>query len=192
MNKLILASSSPYRRALLEKLCLPFAGLDPGLDEQPFKEKISDPEELTATLAYEKAFIIHNLNPEAVVIGGDQVSLFENSILGKPGNNENAFAQLKLLQGKTHHLVTAVCLIGPNGREAFIDKTTLKMRALTDREISSYIEMDNPLDCAGSYKIEKLGISLFDSIDTEDHTAIVGLPLMKLSKVLRGFGFALP
>ncbi len=193
MADLILASTSPYRRELLERLQIPFQAMDSGVDEDPFKEDITDPMVLTKTLAFEKAKAISKTHPHSYVIGGDQISLFEGEILGKPGSKEAAVIQLRKVAGKSHELITSTCILGPKGYVyEWTNRTTLTMRDLTLDEIKRYVEKDNPIYCAGSYKIETLGISLFDSIITEDHTAIIGLPLIHLSKKLREVGFSHP
>lgn len=200
MKKLILASTSPYRAELLERFEIPFEQIDSRVDEDLYKEKISDPLELAKTLAYEKAKSVFINNPDAVVIGGDQVSLFGPNdrtgehalVLGKPGNFENAVSQLSLLEGHRHQLITCVCVLSENSEESFQDITTLKMRELSNEEIKRYVTREEPYYCAGSYKIETVGISLFDEVQTNDFTAIVGLPLIQLSKALRKRGFQLP
>ncbi len=193
MANLILASTSPYRRELLERLQIPFEAKDSKVDEDPYKEDITDPMVLTKTLAYEKARAIFKDHPNDYVIGGDQISLFEGEILGKPGSPEAAIVQLRKVSGKSHDLITSTCILGPHGYVyEWTNRTTLSMRELSLEEIKRYVEKDNPIHCAGSYKIETLGISLFRSIDTEDHTAIIGLPLIELSKKLREIGFSNP
>lgn len=192
MKELILASTSPYRRDLLKRLGLPFNCVPSQVDEEIYKDQILDPKELTETLAFEKARSVADLYPNAIVIGGDQVSLFQGNILGKPHTIEGANQQLSMLQGKTHQLVTATCVLGPNLKATWIELITLKMRPLSPEEIKRYVEKDEPLDCAGSYKIEQLGISLFQEIECFDQNAIIGLPLIKLSEILRGQGFQCP
>ena len=193
MSPLILASTSPYRKELLERLMIPFQTHDSQVDGDQFKNDISDPLVLTKTLAFEKAKSVFNHKDDSYIIGGDQIGLFENQILGKPKTKENAVVQLRKLAGKTHELITSTCILGPNGFVyEWTNHTTLRMRSLTLEEIKRYIDKDDPLNCAGSYKIESVGISLFESIQTEDSTAIVGLPLIELSKVLRTLGFELP
>ena len=200
MKKVILASTSPYRAQLLETLGISFEKMDSGVDEDFFKDQIKDPLELAKKLAFEKAQAIFLKDPNAIVIGGDQISLFEHSdrtgsasrVLGKPGDFEGALKQLTLLEGQTHKLITCVCVLAPNFQENFEDITTLQMRNLTQSEIVRYIEKDEPFNCAGSYKIESVGISLFEQVQTNDFTAIVGLPLIQLSKTLRKVGLELP
>lgn len=187
--KLILASTSPYRKALLEQLHLPFVTHDSEVDEEKYKREISDPIELTKCLALEKAKSVHQKFPEAIVIGGDQVSVHNKEILGKPGTRENAVDQLLKLQGSTHQLVTATCVFDNTGKSfEWIETINLSMRPLNREQATKYVEIDEPLFCAGSYKIESLGISLFDKIDCEDQSAIVGLPLLKLASILRSLG----
>lgn len=193
MSKLILASTSPYRKALLERLNLPFECHASHVDEDEYKKTIPDATELTKALAHAKARTVYGQHQDAFVIGGDQVSLFNNEVLGKPHTVEGAIHQLKKLQGNTHQLVTATCLLGPNGIEkSWIEVVELTMRPLNEDEIRRYIEADKPMDCAGSYKIEKLGISLFEKITGHDQTAIVGMPLMSLASHLRAAGFQVP
>jgi septum formation protein len=200
MKKLILASTSPYRAELLERFGIPFEQVDSKVDEDFYKQKISNPFELATTLAFEKAKSVFLDNPDAVVIGGDQVSLFGPNdrtgehalVLGKPGNYENAVSQLSLLEGNKHQLITCVCVFTKNSEESFQDITTLKMRKLNIEEIKRYVTREEPYYCAGSYKIETVGISLFDEVQTNDFTAIVGLPLIQLSKALRKMGYQLP
>jgi len=193
MSSLILASTSPYRRELLERLQIPFEALDSKVDEAPFKEDITDPLILTKTLAYEKAKAIFKNHPNSVVIGSDQISLFNDELLGKPKSKAAAIIQLRKMAGKSHELIPSTCILGPQGYVyQWTNHTLLKMRELTLEEIKRYIEKDDPLHCAGSYKIESLGISLFDAIETQDSTAIVGLPLIELSKKLREIGLSNP
>lgn len=189
---IILASTSKYRKSLLNRLGIPFEAMAPLCDEDQFKKLIRDPQELAVTLAREKARSLAGAHsPDTIVIGGDQVATFENEILGKPHTAEKAFAQLKKLQGKTHRLVTAVCVVQGSREFPILDITELEMRPLTDSEIQNYIEWDQPLDCAASYKIEKSGITLMKRIQCADFTAIEGLPLIQLTKVLKDLGVEL-
>lgn len=183
---LILASTSPYRKELLERLKIPFDCIASEVDEDSYKEKITDPATLTTRLALEKADSVFKIYPQSTVIGGDQVSVINGQILGKPYTFEGACSQLTLLSGKTHKLLTSVCIMSPNQDAIqWTNITSLAMRPLTRAEIEDYVKSDDPLNCAGSYKIEALGISLFESIQTEDFTAITGLPLMQLGHHLR-------
>jgi septum formation protein len=193
MTRLILASASPYRKALLERLNLPFEGMASEVNEEQYKEDITDALELTKILAQAKARSIYTSHQDAFVIGGDQVSLFNHEILGKPHTEENAIKQLLKLQGQTHELVTATCLLGPEGYEkTWVETIKLTMRPLSESEVTRYVQKERPLDCAGSYKIEGLGISLFEKIEGHDQTSIIGMPLMSLASRLREVGFQVP
>ena len=188
-KKLILASSSPYRQKLLERLGLPFMAIAPNVKEQDYKDRISDPKHLALTLAKAKAHsVFSSLSESAVVIGADQVAHSEGQVLGKPITKENAIQQLLTLRGKTHELISGICIY--DGRQsvewAHIDRLSIK--DLTKKQIQCYVEKDNPLDCTGSCRIEGAGIALFEKIETDDYTAIIGLPLMELSKKLVTFG----
>lgn len=192
--RLVLASTSVYRRELLARLGIPFATEAPGVDEHAPALAALAPEALAAELARQKALAVAARHPDAVVIGSDQIAVLDGERLGKPGTAARAAAQLTKLQGRAHRLVTAVAVTGPGSgtvRE-FVDVTTLHMRTLGADEIARYVALDQPLDCAGSYRIERAGIALFERIDCADHTAIVGLPLLALSAALRGIGFRLP
>lgn len=192
MPQLVLASTSPYRRKLLERLGVPFACCDPGTDEAAVKARVMEPEALAVELARHKALAGQRTHPDAIVIGSDQVAVLAGQLLDKPGTAERAVAQLRALQGREHALITATALAHPGGLVTFVDVTRLCMRPLTKAEIERYVAADSPLDCAGSYKIEGLGIALFAGIDSEDHTAITGLPLLRLAAELRQLGRDVP
>lgn len=184
-KELILGSSSIYRKELLSRLRIDFNCLSPDLDEDLYKRKIPDPSKLAQTLAYEKAKSILEKKPEAIVIGSDQLGVLNDEVLGSPGNMENAINLLMRMSGKEHSLLTAVCILWDDQKIEFLDETKLKMREFSKEEAIEYLEIDKPFKCAGSYKIEGYGITLFEKIDTSDFTAIVGLPLMKLNEQLR-------
>ena len=190
MKQLILASTSVYRQELLKRLGLAFKAQAPGIDEDAEKKKNFKPKELAEHLAQLKARALKN--PDAVIIGGDQLVDFNGKILGKPGASAAAIEQLQAMSGKSHDLITAVCVASPEGEVMITDITRMTLRNLTRTEIERYVSQDQPLDCAGSYKIEKLGISLMEKIETEDFTAIQGLPFIKQAQVLREKGFQLP
>ncbi|MGC6488618.1 MAG: Maf family protein [Planctomycetota bacterium] len=192
MRPLVLASTSRYRRALLERLQLPFEAVPPGVDEGAVKAQGGDPRALVEELARQKAEAVLARRPDAVVIGSDQAGVLDGRVLDKPGTEANARAQLGALRGRPHELVTAVAVAHPGGLMRFTDVTTLVMRDLDDDEIARYVAAEQPLDCAGSYKIEGLGIALFERVESRDHTAIVGLPLIDLVGALRSLGFRLP
>jgi septum formation protein len=194
MPELVLASTSPYRRQLIERLHVPYRAEAPRCDEDALKARLAlPPGPLALALAREKAASLRALFPGALILGGDQLVELDGAVLGKPGSTEAAVAQLRRLRGRTHRLLTAMVLLAPDGRVLeHLDVHELAMAELTDLAIARYVERDQPLDCAGSYKIEQLGISLFERIAGEDATAIMGLPLMALARSLRALGFAVP
>lgn len=189
MTKLILASTSPYREKLLKRIVPEFRILKPNVDEDDFKAHISEPQMLAESLAEEKALSVFNKHEKSIVIGGDQVASIDGEILGKPGDITRGVEQLLKLQGKTHRLFTSVCIMGPDRKELYTNETILTMKALDEEQIRTYLKLDKPFDCAGSYKIEKHGIALFEKVESDDFTAITGLPLIKLSLILEEFGF---
>ncbi len=193
MPDLILASTSRYRRELLARLRLPFACVAPGVDEDAVKaDGRLSPRQVAETLAEAKARAVAAQRPGAVVIGSDQLAHLDGAVLGKPGTAANAEAQLARLAGRTHELVTAVCVVHPGGIERHTDIARLGMRPLDAAALARYVAADQPLDCAGAYKLESLGIALFGQVDCADHTAITGLPLLWVSGVLARLGFAAP
>jgi septum formation protein len=189
---LILASTSRYRAELLARLRLPFRSEAPGVDEAATKQALRDPLAIVTSLAAQKAEAVAARFPDAIVIGSDQAASIDGDILDKPGDAPNATAQLRRLQGRPHTLLTAVAIRHPRGHCAFVDTTTLWMRPLANEVIARYVAADRPFDCAGSYRIEGLGISLFERIDCADQTAIVGLPLLRLCHELTALGLPLP
>ena len=192
MPRLVLASTSSYRRQLLERLRLPFSCEAPGVDEDAVKRNTPEPLAVVRELAKQKALAVQKQHPDAIVIGGDQAATLDGAILDKPGTAAAAHAQLQRLQGQEHQLLTAVAIVHPGGLCEFLDATFLRMRPLTAVEIERYVAADQPLDCAGSYKIEGLGIALFQRVQGEDQTAIQGLPLLRLAQELRGLGLQVP
>ena len=192
-QKIILASKSPYRKELLEKLQLDFECHSADVDERALTTEISNPLEVAETLAMAKAKAVFNLHPNSIVIGSDQVVFLGNKIFHQPGSVEKAVSQLKELRGKTHGLITSVCLMSHQKTVSFYHQTQLTVRSdLTDEQIQHYVETERPLYCAGSYMIENLGISLFESVETTDFTSIIGLPLIQLTKHLKEFDVQVP
>lgn len=190
MKNLILASTSKYRNDLLKQLHWPFETLAPEVDESIYKVDKYSPQELAEKLSFLKAQDVLLKRNEAVVIGSDQVCSFERMIFSKPQNHENAFKQLKLLSGKKHQLLTSVTIMSNAQSVTWTNTTTLFMRSLEDKDIERYLQIDTPFDCAGSYKLESMGIKLFEKIEMSDHTAIIGLPLIEISNILISkFGF---
>jgi septum formation protein len=185
---LVLASTSPYRRTLLERLRLPFTTASPKVDELPRPSE--SPRALAQRLAIAKAEAVARLNPTAWVIGADQVAECDDDILGKPGTAERARMQLAVCSGRVVTFHTAVRLMrAPDEAHTHVDVTRVKFRVLTSEEIERYVELDNPLDCAGSFRSEGLGVVLFERIETDDPTALIGLPLLWLAGALRKAGF---
>ena len=187
---LILASTSRYRRELLERLRLPFHVARPEVDESPQAEEA--PPGLAQRLARAKALAFASQHPESWIIGSDQVAAMEFRALGKPGTRENAISQLSAMSGREVRFHTAVCLAHGETLLEATDTTLVRFRALQPDEIERYVDAEQPLDCAGSFKSEGLGIALFEHIESRDPTALVGLPLIALSKLLREAGFVLP
>ena len=192
MPRLILASTSRYRRELLERLQLPFDVARPDVDETALPGEA--PRDLSIRLAEAKArAIARQLAGDAWALGSDQVAEVEDHALGKPGGREAAIAQLKSMSGRIVRFHTALCLAHADGRAfAGIDLTEVRFRALADAETERYVDAERPFDCAGSFKSEGLGIALFERIDNRDPTALIGLPLIATCELLRNAGFALP
>lgn len=190
-RRLILASTSRYRRSLLERLGLPFESIAPAVDETPMVGE--SPNDLAARLAHAKAASVADLHPGATIIGSDQVAELRGEPLGKPGSVERAVAQLRRCSGNSVRFLTAVTVVDPEGSPwHHTDTTEVQFRDLEDGEILRYVQHDSPLDCAGSFKAEALGISLFQSIRSEDPTGLHGLPLIWLAHCLRSLGFSVP
>lgn len=192
MPRLILASTSAYRRALLERLGLPFDTARPDVDETPLSDET--PQALAVRLARAKAeAVLDPGQPDLWVIGSDQVAELDEEPLGKPGSIARAEAQLRAMSGREVRFLTAVCLTGPGGRRLeALDVTTVHFRPLSNGEIARYVDRERPLDCAGSFKSEGLGITLFEAIENRDPTALVGLPLIATARLLREAGFVAP
>lgn len=192
MSTLILASTSAYRRALLERLGLAFATARPEVDESPLPSEL--PQNLAERLALGKAeAVLARSEDDAWVIGSDQVAELDGRPLGKPGSHAAAVGQLRSMSGRAVRFLTALCLAGPGGRRLrALDVTTVRFRTLSEDEIERYVAREQPLDCAGSFKSEGLGIALFDEIDSRDPTALIGLPLIATARLLREAGFELP
>jgi septum formation protein len=189
---LILASTSAYRRALLGRLGVPFDCVAPGTDEQPLPGEPADG--VALRLARLKAEAVAVRHPGCIVIGSDQIALRGSEILGKPGTVERCTDQLLQSSGQEVVFLTAVHVVdGRSGRsESHLDRTLVRFRALDPGEVARYIVADAPLDCAGGFKAESLGIALFERIDSADPTALTGLPLIWLCGALRRAGIPVP
>jgi len=187
---LILASTSQYRRELLARLRIPFEVISPQVDETPLAGESTL--ELALRLAHAKATAVAKLHPQAWVIGSDQVADLCGAAIGKPGNFERALAQLQLMRGATVTFHTALCLMKGDTQTTLSIPTEVTFRKLSDDVLESYLLAEEPYDCAGSAKSEGLGISLLESIQSNDPTALIGLPLIALTGLLRDAGFAIP
>jgi septum formation protein len=187
----ILGSTSRYRKELLSRLRIPFEVCAPHVDETPLPGE--PPKELALRLALAKALAVAKQNPNAVVIGSDQVADLDGTPLGKPGNHANAVLQLQKMRGKTVVFQTAlsVVCVANDYQRTDLAAVRVKFRDLTDSEIESYLRAEEPYDCAGSAKSEGLGIALLDAIDSDDPTALVGLPLIRTCQMLREAGVTL-
>lgn len=192
MKPLILASTSIYRKQQLERLNTPFSTAAPDVDEDQLKSQGLDHRQLSRELSLLKARAISALNKDAIVIGGDQVASFNGTVLSKPKTREKAFEQLKVLNGKEHQLITSLAIIANGDEYLHTCIATMKMRELTDEQLLRYIDIDEPLHSCGSYRLEALGISLFESIDCKDYTSIIGIPLMWTAKTLTELGVSVP
>ena len=190
-RQLILGSTSRYRRELLARLNTPFTVVGPDVDETPAEHEA--PHTLALRLALAKARAVAALHPEAVVIGSDQVADLNGTPLGKPGTHERAVLQLQRMRGQTVVFQTAVAVVCAATQFEEVDLAAVKVRFrdLSDAEIESYLRTEQPYDCAGSAKSEGLGIALLASIDNDDPTALVGLPLIRTCRMLRAAGIAL-
>jgi septum formation protein len=191
---LILASTSAYRRGLLERLGIPFRCRPPLCDESGLMREFSglEPRRLAEKLASAKASSLALEEPDSVIIGCDQLVSFGGRVYGKPGTADRAVDQLAAMSGQTHELITALVVIRRAEVFAHTDVTRLRMRPLSREMIERYVAADRPLDCAGSYKLESRGIVLFDRIESEDHSSVTGMPLIALVTILREIGFPIP
>jgi septum formation protein len=189
-GRLVLASTSRYRRELLERLGLAFETAAPGVDETARPGETTDA--LARRLAQEKARAVAARFPQSVTIGSDQAADLDGTTLGKPGSAERAFAQLRACSGREVVFHTAVCVAAAGRELEFADRTVVRFRTLADAEIARYLEREQPFDCAGSFKSEGLGAALFEAIHNQDPTALIGLPLIALARALREVGFTLP
>lgn len=171
---------------------IPFECLSPDIDET--MREFERPLELAGRLAAEKAGVVSSQKPEAIVIGSDQLAVFSGRILGKPGYHAAALEQLSSFSGQVVEFLTAVSVqcLASGFNEVYIDTTRVKFRHLQTDEIERYLQAESPYDCAGAFKAEALGITLFDSISSEDPTALIGLPLIRTAAMLRRAGLSLP
>ncbi len=190
--KLVLASTSAYRRMLLERLHVPFETARPEVDETPHPGEA--PDALADRLALEKAVAVARRLDDALVVGSDQVAHIGDEVFGKPGTIERAHAQLRRMSGQTVIFHTALALVNTATGRHRVERvpTRVRFRTLSEAEIVRYVAKEMPLDCAGSAKSEGLGITLLDALSGDDPTALIGLPLIALSRMLRAEGVELP
>jgi septum formation protein len=190
--QLVLASGSTYRKGLLAKLGLSFEAASPDIDESPRRGET--PEALALRLAIEKAEALSDRYSQHLIIGSDQVADLAGRRLEKPGTQFRAAEQLRAASGNSVRFVTAVCVLDSASGKMLsdVDVTTVRFRKLSEMQIVRYLEREPALDCAGSFKSEGLGITLIERMETEDPNALVGLPLIRLTGLLRSFDLALP
>lgn len=187
INNLILASSSPYRQAVLKKLHFDFTAVSPEIDERPLAHE--SPEDLALRLAKSKAQALCEKYPDHLIIGSDQVAMIHGKQLHKPGNRTKAIDQLQAASGHTVNFFTSICIINSQTMHcmADLDVCTVFFKTLTRRQIEHYVDLEKPYDCVGSFKSESLGIALFEKIRGDDPNALTGLPLIKLIALLEKF-----
>lgn len=192
MPPLILASTSRYRCALLERFGLPFEAVSPGVDEAPLAGET--PRARASRLSLAKASAVAERYPGTIVIGSDQVAALGDRVLDKPGNESTCIAQLSTLSGARAEFFTGCAVVGFGTpfKEEHLDVTTVNFRVLDDGDIRRYVQREQPFDCAGGFKVEALGIALFNSVESQDPTALIGLPLIWLASALRKAGYRLP
>ena len=191
---LILASSSPYRALLLDRLGVPYTQQSPGVDESALKATVPDPAALAEALAVAKAAAVAAKNPGALCLGSDQVAVSGGERLDKPGTAERAVAQLVRQRDRGLSLFCGVALVGPGGRRrSAAVRSDLTPHDLPEDRLRAYVAKVNPVDCAGSFKLEEPGgLALFEQIDAPDWTAVIGLPLLTVAAWLREAGYELP
>jgi len=189
---IVLASASQYRRGLLDRFLDSYESVSPDIDES--NELNLGPEELAQHLARKKAETVSMNARNSLIIGADQLAVLGDQVLGKPGNHQKAVEQLLAASGQSVTFLTAVCILDPVSRSRYehVDKTTVRFRQFDRRLAESYLRHDQPYDCAGSFKIEGAGFVLFESVKTDDPTALIGLPMIWVSDVLLELGYLIP
>jgi septum formation protein len=189
---ILLASSSPYRRGLLDRFLTEFEAVSPDVDES--NDAGLEPGELARHLARAKAEAVSASARDALIIGADQLAVLEGQVLGKPGSHQKAVEQLLAASGKSVKFLTAVCVLDPVTRKRYehTDETIVQFREFDRRLAEAYLRLDEPYDCAGSFKLEGAGFLLFESVKTDDPTALVGLPMIWISDRLLELGYLLP
>lgn len=191
MNSIVLASTSRYRRELLQRLRVPFLVQAPAIDERALPGE--PPRETARRLALAKASAVARDHRDAIVIGSDQVADVDGTALSKPGTHDAALVQLQRMQGREVIFHTALAVVGPGGNSQVADvPTVVRFRALPVEQLEAYLRIDEPYDCAGAAKIESLGIALVETVRSDDPTALIGLPLIRLTELLAACGVRLP
>ena len=189
---ILLASSSPYRRSLLDRFLAEFEAVSPDVDES--NNEGLEPAELARHLARAKAEAVSASSRDALIIGADQLAVLDGHVLGKPGSHQKAVEQLLAASGKSVRFLTAVCILDPVTRKRYehTDETLVHFREFDRRLAEAYLRLDEPYDCAGSFKLEGAGFLLFESVRSDDPTALVGLPMIWISDRLLELGYLLP
>ena len=189
---IVLASSSRYRRGLLDRFLDEFESVSPDVDETP--EPGMDAETLAESLARRKAEAVSSNHRNALIIGADQLAVLDERVLGKPGDHQTAVEQLLAASGKTVRFLTAICILDPTSRtrSEHVDETIVRFRRFDRRLAEIYLRHDEPYDCAGSFRIEGAGFVLFESVKTDDPTALIGMPMIWLAGRLQELGYLLP
>lgn len=189
---IVLASSSPYRRGLLDRFLDEYEAVSPGVEETNVDGL--DADMLATTLARRKAEAVSAHAPRSLIIGADQLAVLGDTVLGKPGNHSRAIEQLMAASGKAMTFLTAVCVLDPqsHGRYEHTNRTTVRFRRFDRRLAESYLRLDEPYDCAGSFKLEGAGFVLFESVQTDDPTALIGLPMIWIADRLLSLGYLSP
>jgi len=189
---ILLASSSRHRQALLDRFLTDYETLAPAVDEA--RRPGEPPEALATRLARAKAESVSSQHRDALIIGADQLAVLDGDVLGKPGDHQRAVEQLLAASGQSVRFLTAVCVLDPVTRRRYehTDRTMVRFRSFDRRLADAYLRHDEPYDCAGSFRIEGAGFVLFESVQTEDPTALVGLPMIWLAGTLKELGYLLP
>lgn len=190
--KIVLGSTSPFRASLMEKLHIPFGTAAPNIDETP--KPTETPESLVARLTREKAQAVAERFSEHLIITSDQIALHKGEPLGKPGNHANAMVQLKQFSGETVTFLTGLGLLNTatGHYQSSVEPFHVHFRALTEQQIDAYLNLEQPYHCAGSFKSEGLGITLFNKLEGDDPNTLIGLPLIRLTEFLGNEGLHLP
>lgn len=189
INKIVLASTSPFRKQILEKLGIDFITASPDIDETALPDET--PEQLVARLSEAKAKVLADAYPDTLIIGSDQVAVVDGQILGKPHTHDKAFMQLKRASGKRVSFLTGLCVYNTRSKRSQVDVVPyyVVFRDLSDKQIENYLDREQPFNCAGSFKSEGLGIALFERLEGDDPNTLIGLPLIRLIRMLGSEGY---